>query len=181
MEENDINPAQPKNSGLLLLLFFVVMAGVVIYLITTSNSSNTPQVATQNQNSENSQTSESDKAVTEDSSPNQNEAEGMTPENETSEDKADSKVKIVNVTGSNFQFSPKTITVNKGDTVRIVFSSENGFHAFVLDQFGVKTKTLNTGGTDIAEFVADQAGTFEYYCSVGSHRAMGMVGNLIVQ
>jgi len=30
-------------------------------------------------------------------------------------------------------------------------------------------------------FVADKTGTFEYYCSVGNHRAQGMVGKLIVE
>ena len=31
------------------------------------------------------------------------------------------------------------------------------------------------------EFTVDKTGTFEYYCSVGQHRANGMVGNLIVE
>ncbi len=172
MEENNLSSTQPKKSGLPLLVFFVVMAGAVIYLITTSSSSNTPQPTTQNQNKESPQASESDTTTAEDN---------LSNKNENPEETADSNVKVVNVTGSNFAFNPKTITVNKGETVRIVFTSENGFHDFVLDQFGIRTEVLNSGGTDTVEFVADQTGTFEYYCSVGSHRAMGMVGNLIVQ
>jgi uncharacterized cupredoxin-like copper-binding protein len=31
------------------------------------------------------------------------------------------------------------------------------------------------------QFVADKTGTFEFYCSVGNHRQMGMVGTLVVQ
>jgi plastocyanin len=31
------------------------------------------------------------------------------------------------------------------------------------------------------EFVANKKGKFEYYCSVGEHRAMGMKGNLVVE
>ena len=38
-----------------------------------------------------------------------------------------------------------------------------------------------TGQIDEVEFVVDKAGTFEYYCSVGNHRQMGMVGKLIVE
>jgi len=30
-------------------------------------------------------------------------------------------------------------------------------------------------------FVADKAGEYEFYCSVGQHRANGMVGKLIVK
>jgi plastocyanin len=29
--------------------------------------------------------------------------------------------------------------------------------------------------------VADKKGTFEYYCSVGQHRALGMKGKLVVE
>jgi len=54
-------------------------------------------------------------------------------------------------------------------------------HDFVVDEFGAKTDTLQTGQSDTITFVADKTGTFEYYCSVGNHRAMGMKGNLIVK
>lgn len=36
-------------------------------------------------------------------------------------------------------------------------------------------------GVTSVTFVADTLGTFEYYCSVGNHRAQGMVGNLVVE
>ena len=34
---------------------------------------------------------------------------------------------------------------------------------------------------EVLEFTADKAGSFEYYCSVGEHKAMGMVGTLKVE
>jgi len=85
------------------------------------------------------------------------------------------------ISGKPFEFSQKEITVNRGDTVKINFRSENGMHDFVVDEFGAKTDTLQTGQSDTITFVADKTGTFEYYCSVGNHRAMGMKGNLIVK
>ena len=85
-------------------------------------------------------------------------------------------VKEFTVTGSAFKFAPATLTVNKGDTVRITFK-----HDFVIDELGVKTQVINTGQEEVVEFVADTAGTFEYYCSVGNHRQMGMVGTLTVK
>ena len=42
------------------------------------------------------------------------------------------------------------------------------------------TKVIKTGETDTVEFIVDKAGTFEFYCSVGEHRNMGMVGALTV-
>ncbi|MEY4731380.1 MAG: hypothetical protein RL681_326, partial [Candidatus Parcubacteria bacterium] len=46
--------------------------------------------------------------------------------------------------------------------------------------FNAATKVLTDGQSETIEFVANKAGTFEYYCSVGSHRQMGMKGTLTV-
>jgi plastocyanin len=92
------------------------------------------------------------------------------------------QVKEFTVEGSNFKFLPATLTVNKGDTVKVTFKNTGGFHDFVIDEFnGSKTKQIGADAEETIQFVADKAGTFEYYCSVGNHRGMGMVGKLIVQ
>lgn len=85
------------------------------------------------------------------------------------------------VTGTNFEFSVKEMRVKKGDTVLIRFSNEGGFHDWVIDEFNASTPRISEGGEAMVEFVADKAGEFEYYCSVGSHRQLGMVGRLIVE
>lgn len=92
-----------------------------------------------------------------------------------------STVKTVNIEGGMYYFSPKEIRVKQGDTVKIHFTSKDGMHDWVLDEFNVKTPVVNAGETADVEFVASKKGTFEYYCSVGDHRAMGMVGNLLVE
>ena len=89
-------------------------------------------------------------------------------------------VKEFTVTAKNFSFSPSTMTVNKGDAVKITVKNEGGFHDLTLDAFNVETKQLQSGQQETIEFTADKAGTFEYYCSVGNHRAMGMKGTLTV-
>ncbi len=107
-------------------------------------------------------------------------------EEETTENQADeamtddSTVKEFAVGGGGFYFDPAELTVTEGDTVRIVFTNEGGVHDWVIDEFDARTPIIQAGETSTIEFVADQVGTFEYYCSVGEHRAMGMVGNLIV-
>lgn len=85
------------------------------------------------------------------------------------------------VTGGNFWFAPNAIRVKKGDTVKIRFLNSDGFHNFVLDEFNASFEPIRTGETAEVEFVADKAGTFEYYCSVGSHRQLGQKGSLIVE
>lgn len=90
-------------------------------------------------------------------------------------------VKEFVVTGQNMSFSPASITVKKGDKVRIVFKNVQGFHDWKIDEFNAGTKKMEAGQQETIEFIADKTGSFEYYCSVGSHRAMGMKGTLIVQ
>jgi plastocyanin len=88
---------------------------------------------------------------------------------------------VVDITGKNFSFSKSEIRVKEGDIVQVNFTSENGTHDWVVDEFGAHTAVVQTGGKSSVTFVAGKKGTFEYYCSVGSHRQMGMVGSLIVE
>ena len=91
------------------------------------------------------------------------------------------EVREFSVTGSPFKFDPKEIKVKKGDKVKITFKNASGTHSFVIDELNVKTAVLNAGAQESVEFTADKAGRFEYYCSVGNHKAMGMVGTLTVE
>lgn len=93
----------------------------------------------------------------------------------------DSIVKTFEIDASAFKFSLKEIKVNKGDKVRIVVTNIGGTHDWVIDEFNARTKQIKDGESDTVEFIASEAGTFEYYCSVGQHRQLGMRGNLIVE
>lgn len=87
----------------------------------------------------------------------------------------------ITVTGSNFTFSPKTLTVKKGQPVELTFKSSGGAHDFVIDEFNIKTQITPGGQSETVTFTPDKTGTFNYYCSVGNHRAMGMQGTIIVE
>jgi plastocyanin len=147
----------------------VLIAGVVLY--TKSNNSqtsttmdNTSTAPVTNQTADQTQPMASDSAM-------------------ESSDSAitEGGVKELTVTGSSFKFEPATLTVNKGDKVRVTFKNTGGTHDFVIDEFNVKSKTIPGGQQDVVEFTADKAGTFQYYCGIGNHRAMGMVGTLTVK
>ncbi len=92
----------------------------------------------------------------------------------------DGTTKNFTVTGTNFAFAPKTLSVKKGDTVTITFVNSNGFHDLHIDEFNAKTKVIKAGEQEAITFVADKTGSFQYYCAVGKHRAMGMWGTLTV-
>lgn len=92
-----------------------------------------------------------------------------------------SLLKTFTITGTNYAFSPSEIRVSKRDTVRITFKNEGGFHTFNIGEYHIATSQLQTGNVEAVQFVADKSGSFEYYCSIGQHRAMGMKGTLIVE
>lgn len=99
---------------------------------------------------------------------------------------SESTLKTFKIVGENFKFSMDgidnpDIIVNKGDTVKIEFSSVGGFHDWVVDEFNAHTQQINSGASASVEFIADETGEFEYYCSVGQHRQKGMKGKLIVR
>ena len=73
------------------------------------------------------------------------------------------------------------LVVSEGDEILIELEVTGGTHDFVIDEFDVATEELEEGETDYVEFTADQVGEFEYYCSVGTHRADGMYGSFIVE
>lgn len=91
------------------------------------------------------------------------------------------QTQVFKIIGENFKFSQNEIRVKKGDRVKINFESTGGFHDWMVAEFNAKTSRVNTGGKASVEFVADKTGEFEYYCSVGQHRQMGMKGKLIVE
>lgn len=90
------------------------------------------------------------------------------------------KVKSFVIEGKNFRFTPNELSVNRGDTVRITFKSIDMFHDLRFDGLDIGTNVLAAGQQETIEFIATEPGTFEFYCSVNTHRQMGMVGTLTV-
>jgi plastocyanin len=87
----------------------------------------------------------------------------------------------IDMVGTNYDFDIKEIKVKKGDVITINLRSEGGFHDLVVDEFSAATERIDEGGAASVTFVAKEVGTFQYYCSVGRHRQLGMVGYLTVE
>ena len=98
----------------------------------------------------------------------------------TDEPSGDADVTI-EISASNYAYSPEIIRVQNGQIVRIELSVVQGNHDWVVDEFDAATQVVTAGRTTAVEFWADQSGEFEFYCSVSDHRALGMVGTLIVE
>ena len=90
------------------------------------------------------------------------------------------RIRTFDMIGKNYRFSPETLRVDVGDTVRINFSNPDVVpHLIDLPAFNTHI-ALIPGGSFPLEFIADKAGTFPYVCSVPGHEEAGMTGVLIV-
>lgn len=80
-----------------------------------------------------------------------------------------------------WEFSPNTITVKKGDRVKLVITTQDVAHGFSLPTFNINAQ-INPGQPTIVEFTADQVGEFDFRCSVfcGAGHS-GLSGKLIVE
>ena len=90
-------------------------------------------------------------------------------------------LKEVKLTAKQFSFSPSEVRVKKGERVRLVVTSEDVSHGIAIPAFNVNLQ-LNPGDTGTAEFVADKAGSYPFFCNVfcgSGHR--DMKGTLIVE
>lgn len=86
-------------------------------------------------------------------------------------------VKEITVTAKYATFEPSTITVAKGQTVKLTLTSTDMSHTFTVDELGINI-TAGRGQTVTKEFTAQKAGTFTFYCAVSGHRAAGLRGTL---
>lgn len=98
------------------------------------------------------------------------------------EEKASPKKETVNieVTASQWQFDPNTITVKKGSHVVLTLVSKDVDHGLGIAAYGVKEKIPAGRAVDV-EFDADKAGEFPFYCTVycGTGHS-SMKGKLVV-
>ena len=89
--------------------------------------------------------------------------------------------RTIDISASNFTYDKKEIRVKKGEKIAIKFTNGEGFHDFVIDELNVRTQRIPEGQSETALIPTDKVGTYAYYCSVGSHRAQGMEGQLIIE
>ncbi len=85
------------------------------------------------------------------------------------------------IIAKNFSYSQKEIRVKAGEKVTLTLQNDEGFHDLRIDELNAATEVIKAGESETIEFTPVEAGEYEYYCSVGEHRAMGMAGKLIVE
>lgn len=95
---------------------------------------------------------------------------------------AEEGVREIEVTGTEYAFSPGALSLTKGQKVRLTFRNMGRMpHNFVVDELGISTKTIQGGQSETFEFTPSEVGIFAFYCSISNHRLMGMEGSLEVK
>ena len=166
-------------------LYVIVLVAILIggyqYFTWDKSETNNPEATTEVP----SETEREPEIVSNETEATDTEADSTTIETDTEIDAEinvlGSETKVFEIGGTNFAFDVTEMKVKEGDTVTINFVSNDGFHDWVVDEFDAATDQVRPGTPTSVTFVADKAGTYQYYCSVGQHRANGMVGTLIVE
>ena len=85
---------------------------------------------------------------------------------------------VVTVDSTNLRFTPSTLTINEGDTLRFVWGGQALPHNSVEENgvfdSGDPERTLDYGHV----FDYDSAGTYSFFCE--PHQAVGMTGSVTV-
>jgi len=93
----------------------------------------------------------------------------------------DNGVRVIDAKAFRYDFDPNPIVVNQGERVKIVMTSTDVAHGFLLPDYNIDVP-LSPGRPTTIEFVADKQGTFKFLCSVLCGSGHGsMKGKLIVK
>jgi len=108
-------------------------------------------------------------------------SDSSSDEGASAEEKQAGQIREFNLVAKRWEFNPSEINVNEGDTVILNVESIDVSHGFSLLSFNVNER-LDPGNKIRVEFIADEKGTFNFfcnnYCGLGHG---GMKGVLIVE
>ncbi len=135
-------------SSIMILFAFLLMTGFLLIACSTNNvqtaQSNLPSTP-----------SGDTTALT---SPPQTNPSANTP--------TTTKAHEISISAVQFAFDPATITVKKGELVRLTLTSKDVAHAIAIPEFGVSTDPVSGGESTTVEFTPTKVGTFQFRCSV---------------
>ncbi len=154
-----------QNTLMIIVAIVVVIAGAVLFMNMKNNRGTELTTTTQTgdmvvEESGDNNTAEADKDV---------------------EMVEDSELRTIAIEAGSFYYKPAEIKVKKGEKIKIVMTSKDMMHDFMIDELNVKLPVTKSGETNSVEFTPTKTGTFEYYCSVGEHRKNGQIGTIIVE
>ena len=98
------------------------------------------------------------------------------------QDPGQSQVREFTVVGDHYTFTPSTLTVNKGDVVKVTFTAKDIPHSFTIDGPYRISKRAGAGQSVTFEFGGDAQGSFQIYCNLTADpKCKDMKGTLQVR
>jgi cytochrome c oxidase subunit II len=89
---------------------------------------------------------------------------------------ASNSVQTIQIQAKRYQFEPSTVTLKRGETVKLLLTSEDRTHGFMSRALGIDTD-IAAGKTTEIIIKPEKAGTFtticDHYCGLG-HTGMKM-------
>jgi cytochrome c oxidase subunit 2 len=74
-------------------------------------------------------------------------------------------VRVVDVTVTDWSFTPATVTAKQGEKVQLRLKDEDGIHSLLVADLGVNVR-VSPGETTVVDLATDKVGTFEGRCGV---------------
>ncbi len=84
----------------------------------------------------------------------------------------------IKIDAKQFEFLPDDLVVRKGNKVRLIITSQDMTHKFIMPAYGIDEE-LPQGQDVVIEFVADKSGDFTFSC-IPEHTKQGMKGTFHV-
>lgn len=170
---------QEKQSKLPLILFALISVAIIGAGIYFAVQSGDEQAATTEVSD-----SEANQVDNTDSTAGENNSDSNEEESEVATDtESDTSVETVeyDIDMSNYDFSPARMEARAGGTLVINLTNSQGTHDLVIDELDIASRVLapSQSETLVIEIPEDAAGeSYQFYCSIGNHRALGMEGVL---
>lgn len=80
-----------------------------------------------------------------------------------------------------FRFNPNELTAKVGETLKLNIVNEGSLvHDFVIEETGTTSGELSGGESKVIEVTFQQAGEYDFICTVPGHATAGMVGKITV-
>jgi PQQ system protein len=94
-------------------------------------------------------------------------------------------VQTIQISESEFSLNPSTVTLQQTGTYEFAVMNDGQItHALEIEEEGggaeAKTGDIAAGETKTVRFTFSAEGTYEMYCPIGNHKAMGMKGTVVV-
>ncbi len=168
-----------SKSSLLIVVLVIAITGVLGFLGYTLSREDTKDEETETTSDAASGTSLAGDPDSENFNDTPDTPINPTPVDEDSLEVADFAINM-----GSYYFLPDELQGRPGQTLKIKLTSQDGHHNFVIDELDVDSGLLNSNEEAIIEVTipatAKVGDTFEFYCSVMNHRALGQKGTLTV-